>query len=73
MVEGRVGLSRGRGERSANSSIVSASSRRWIEVSANGRASVMNPGLLPVLRTEVPPCAHASSTRFRTTGSMLGA
>ncbi|MGW3309546.1 hypothetical protein ACWDG9_23510 [Streptomyces sp. NPDC001073] len=35
-----------RWEGSANSSIVSASSRRWIEVSANGRASVMNPGRL---------------------------
>ncbi|MGQ4476450.1 hypothetical protein [Streptomyces sp. SAS_276] len=30
-------------------------------------------GLLPVLWTEVPPRAHVSSTRFRTTGSMLGA
>ncbi|WP_262062193.1 hypothetical protein [Streptomyces sp. STR69] len=62
-----------RWERSANSSIVSASSRRWIEVRTIGRASVMNPGLLPVLWTEVPPSAHASSIRFRVTGSRLGA
>ena len=31
----------------------------------------MNPGLLPVEWIEVPPCAHASSTRWRTAGSML--
>lgn len=32
----------------------------------------MNPGLLPVLWIEAPPCSQASATRFRTSGSMLG-
>ena len=58
-------------ERLANSSIVRRSSRRWIDVSTNGTASVMNPGLLPVLWIEVPPSAHAASTRSRTAGSRL--
>ncbi len=49
-------------ERSANSLIVRLSSRRWIEVSTSGTASVMNPGLLPVLWIEVPPRSHAPST-----------
>ena len=34
---------------SANSWIVSRSSRRWIDNNVSGTASVMNPGLLPVL------------------------
>ena len=45
----------GRCERSANSSIRILSSRRWIDVSTIGRASVMKPGLLPVLWIDVPP------------------
>ena len=31
----------------------------------------MKPGLLPVLWIEVPPAAHAASTRARTSGSRL--
>jgi hypothetical protein len=42
-----------------------------MELSTNGSASEMNPGLLPVLCTEVPPVAQAASTRSRTAGSML--
>ena len=42
-----------------------------MDVSTSGIASVMNPGLLPVLWTEVPPCSQAASTRLRTSGSML--
>ena len=56
---------------SANSSIVRQSNRRWIEVSTNGTASVMNPGLMPVLCRLVPPRSQAASIRSRTSGSML--
>ena len=34
-------------------------------------ASVMKPGLLPVLWIELPPSAHAVSTCWRISGSML--
>ena len=59
-----------RSERSANSSICRWSRRRWIEVSTSGTASVMNPGLLPVLWIELSPCRQARSTRSRTAGSI---
>ena len=59
-------------DRSANSSITSRSSRRWIEVSTSGSASVMKPGLLPVLWIDVPPRRQAASIRSRDAGSMLG-
>ncbi len=39
-------------------------------MSTSGTASVMNPGLLPVLWIEVPPARQASSTRARIAGSM---
>jgi hypothetical protein len=42
-----------------------------MDVSTSGTASEMNPGLLPVLWIEVPPAAQASSTRWRSAGSML--
>ena len=48
-----------RDDMSANSSIVRRSSRRWTEVSTRGTASVMNPGLDPVLwrrGAPVPAC-----------------
>lgn len=61
-----------RWERSAYSSMASESSRRWIEASTSGTASVMNPGLLPVLWIEVAPAAQAASTRARIPGSILG-
>ena len=57
-------------DRSAYSSMVSESSRRWIDVSTRGTASEMKPGLLPVLWMEVPPRAQAASTLSRTAGSM---
>ena len=40
-------------------------------MSTSGSASVMKPGLLPVLWIEVPPAAHAASMRARRAGSML--
>ncbi|MGW5752268.1 hypothetical protein [Nocardia rhamnosiphila] len=52
--------------------MASESSRRWIEASTSGTASVMNPGLLPVLWIEVAPAAQAASTRARIPGSILG-
>ncbi len=58
-------------DRSAYSWMVSTSSCRWIEASTKGTASVMNPGLLPVLWIEVPPVVHAASTCARTAGSIL--
>ncbi|WP_420750095.1 hypothetical protein [Rhodococcus sp. O3] len=39
-------------------------------MSANGSASVTNPGLLPVLWIDVPPSAHAASTSARATASI---
>jgi hypothetical protein len=65
----RVGESRE--ETSANSWIRRLSSRRWIDVSSSGSASVMKPGLMPVLWIELFPRRHASSTRDRTAGSRL--
>jgi hypothetical protein len=62
-----------RRDRSANSSIVSESSRRWIDDSTRGTASEMKPGLLPVPWIDVPPRAQAASTRSRTAGSRLAA
>ena len=44
---------------------------RWIEVSTIGSASVMKPGLLPVLWIDDPPASHAASIRPRRSGSML--
>ncbi len=61
-----------RGDMSANSWIVRRSSRRWIDNSVSGTASVMNPGLLPVLWIDALPSAQAASTRARTSASMLG-
>jgi hypothetical protein len=49
----------------ANSSISIASTWRCSDSSANGSSSVMKPGLLPVSKIDVPPRAHASSTRLR--------
>jgi hypothetical protein len=69
MLNSRSGESRF--ERSANSSMISDSSVPWIDVSTMGSASVMNPGLLPVLWIEVPPSAQAASTRARRAASML--
>ena len=57
---------------SANSWIVSRSSRRWIDNSVSGTASVMKPGLLPVLWIDVLPSVQAASTRARMPASMLG-
>ena len=54
------------------SSMTRLSSCRWIEVRTSGTASEMNPGLLPVLWIEVPPCRQAASIRSRRSGSMLG-
>ena len=45
-----------REDMSANSSISRWSSRRCSEVRTSGSASVMNPGLEPVLCSEEPPC-----------------
>ena len=53
---------RSRLDRSANSSMVRPSSRRWIEARTSGTASEMKPGLTPVLWIEVPPCRQAPST-----------
>ena len=41
-------------------------------MSTIGTASVMNPGLLPVLWIDVPPAAQAASIRSRIAGSRLG-
>jgi hypothetical protein len=59
-----------RRDRSANSLIVSTSSRRCSEVTANGSASEMNPGLLPVAYSDVPHTPQARSTRALAPGSM---
>lgn len=61
-----------RRDRSAYSWMVRWSRRRWIDARTSGTASVMKPGLLPVLWIEVPPRAQAASTRSRTALSMLG-
>ena len=58
-------------DRSANSLIVSRSSRRWMDASTIGSASEMKPGLEPVEWMELPPAWHAASTWARTAGSML--
>ena len=52
-----------RRDRSAYSLIVRDVSVRWIDVKTIGRASVMNPGLLPVLWIDVPPVAQAPRRR----------
>ncbi len=56
---------------SANSSIRSSSRLRANDSSTSGNASVLKPGLLPVEWIEVPPFAHAASTRSRTPASRL--
>src|SRR3546814_1745033 len=56
---------------SAYSLMCSASSRRWIDSRVNGTASVMKPGLLPVLWIDVPPRWQAASMRTRSAGSTL--
>ena len=61
----------GLSDRSANSSMVRESSDRWIDVNTIGTASVMKPGLLPVLWIDVPPSEHAASTASRSPSSML--
>ncbi len=60
-----------RDDMSANSSICRCSRLRAIDSKTSGSASVMNPGLLPVEWIEVPPVAHAASTRSRSPGSRL--
>lgn len=44
---------------------------RWMDISTSGTASLIKPGLLPVLCTEARPRAHAASIRLRRVGSML--
>jgi len=61
----------GRRDMSANSSMLIRSTRRDSDVRTIGTASVMKPGLLPVLWTEVPPSSHACSTRARTSSGRL--
>lgn len=52
--------------------MVMRSTRRWMEASTRGTASLMKPGLLPVAWIELAPSAHAASTLARTSGFMLG-
>ena len=66
----KISSGESRDDMSANSSIVRRSRRRCTDVSTSGIASVMNPGLEPVLCREAPPCRHAASIRARVTGSM---
>ena len=69
MLNSRSGESRR--DRSAYSLIVRDVSLRWIDASTIGSASVMKPGLLPVLWIDVPHGSQAASMRARTAGSKL--
>ena len=60
-----------RDERSADSSMVRQSSRRSREVRTSGSASLMKPGLLPVLWIDVLPGGTPPRSAPRTAGSML--
>ena len=58
-----------RDDMSANSSMVMRSRRRCNELKTKGRASVMKPGLEPVLCNVERPREQADSIRSRTAGS----